>query len=363
MAVWIASCLISIPPVLILGNEHGTPEQPICEVSQNLGYQLYATLGAFYIPLFVMIVMYYKIYVAAKRVVDAELRDQRPSCSSSMTMRTSNTSSKLNRFYSMRKLTKKSQRQQIKYFDSMGKPFTSSSPSTSSKTAVQLLDKNQNYLQQSSSPNSFYGVGNYHPNSNNQMYQTVNGSTSSSQQQLASNLVNQKLLQPSQIVKSNIKTNNNGNFKNNTGDPTIRGAFGYQLSSQQSSISNYPGHGQQQPQLFKPITSRPTGFGGSLQQQQQQQLSIFQNHNQQQQTKQIQVISNGNGQQQPFSTGSNPFPKLNQHLVNGSSGGGGKQLGYFATGNNFNPHRGYMFSKEENEKLKSVLHFVRMKGK
>ncbi|KAH7638775.1 integrator complex subunit 6-a-like protein [Dermatophagoides farinae] len=215
--------------------------------------------------------------------------------------------------------------------------------------------------QQSSSPNSFYGVGNYHPNSNNQMYQTVNGSTSSSQQQLASNLVNQKLLQPSQIVKSNIKTNNNGNFKNNTGDPTIRGAFGYQLSSQQSSISNYPGHGQQQPQLFKPITSRPTGFGGSLQQQQQQQLSIFQNHNQQQQTKQIQVISNGNGQQQPFSTGSNPFPKLNQHLVNGSSGGGGKQLGYFATGNNFNPHRGYMFSKEENEKLKSVLHFVRMK--
>nr|XP_046918039.1 5-hydroxytryptamine receptor-like [Dermatophagoides farinae] len=153
VAVWIASCLISIPPVLILGNEHGTPEQPICEVSQNLGYQLYATLGAFYIPLFVMIVMYYKIYVAAKRVVDAELRDQRPSCSSSMTMRTSNTSSKLNRFYSMRKLTKKSQRQQIKYFDSMGKPFTSSSPSTSSKTAVQLLDKNQNYLQQSSSPN------------------------------------------------------------------------------------------------------------------------------------------------------------------------------------------------------------------
>nr|XP_027202528.1 5-hydroxytryptamine receptor 1-like [Dermatophagoides pteronyssinus] len=92
VTVWIASCLISIPPVLILGNEHGTPEQPICEVSQNRGYQLYATLGSFYIPLFVMIVMYYKIYVAAKRVVDAELRDQRPSSctnqTSSLTLKT-----------------------------------------------------------------------------------------------------------------------------------------------------------------------------------------------------------------------------------------------------------------------------------
>lgn len=77
-AVWIGSVLISIPPVLMLGNEHGSKQNPTCQVSQNIGYQLYATLGAFYIPLLVMIVMYYKIYVAAKRVVEAELRDQRP---------------------------------------------------------------------------------------------------------------------------------------------------------------------------------------------------------------------------------------------------------------------------------------------
>ncbi|KAH9402839.1 5-hydroxytryptamine receptor 7, partial [Tyrophagus putrescentiae] len=81
-AVWIASCLISIPPVLLIGNEYGSAEAPTCEVSQNMWYQLYGTLGAFYIPLALMIFMYYKIYVAAKRVVEAELRDQRPSCSS-----------------------------------------------------------------------------------------------------------------------------------------------------------------------------------------------------------------------------------------------------------------------------------------
>ncbi|KAI1292208.1 5-hydroxytryptamine receptor 1A-alpha [Halotydeus destructor] len=75
-AIWVASCLISIPPLFMFGNEHGGKERPTCEVSQNMYYQMYATLGAFYIPLTVMIVMYYKIYVAAKKVVEAELKTQ-----------------------------------------------------------------------------------------------------------------------------------------------------------------------------------------------------------------------------------------------------------------------------------------------
>ncbi|XP_076362570.1 5-hydroxytryptamine receptor 1-like [Tachypleus tridentatus] len=70
--VWVLSCLISVPPLLVLGNEHGTLANPTCDVSQNFGYQLYATLGAFYIPLIIMIFMYLKIYIAAKRVVEAE---------------------------------------------------------------------------------------------------------------------------------------------------------------------------------------------------------------------------------------------------------------------------------------------------
>nr|XP_027201646.1 integrator complex subunit 6-B-like [Dermatophagoides pteronyssinus] len=256
----------------------------------------------------------------------------------------------------------------------------------------QYMMSPQQQQQQLSSPNPYFSGGNYPPpnsNNQNQMYQTVvNGSTtttplSSQQQQQLSNNNNQvnhqKLLQQSSsqtMMKSNMKTNNNGNSnmiigKNNTGDSTtIRGAFGYHLSSQQQQqqqppliINNFTGHGQQQQQLFKPIANRPTGFSGS----------IFPNHNQQQSAKSIhQIISNGNGQQpqQSVSTGSNPFPKLNQHLINGNSVGGGntmmmmsgaKHFGFFSTGNGFNPNRGYLFSKEENEKLKSALHFVRMK--
>ena len=77
-AVWITSCLISVPPLLVLGNEHGTQEKPRCRVSQNIGYQLYATLGSFYIPLVIMIILYYKIYISAKHVLDEELKSLAP---------------------------------------------------------------------------------------------------------------------------------------------------------------------------------------------------------------------------------------------------------------------------------------------
>ena len=72
--VWICACLISVPPLLISGNEYGTEEQPRCEPNQSLWYQLYATCISFYIPLIVMICLYYNIYTAAKRVVEAEQR-------------------------------------------------------------------------------------------------------------------------------------------------------------------------------------------------------------------------------------------------------------------------------------------------
>lgn len=72
--VWMCACLISVPPLLISGNEYGTDEDPKCEVSQSLWYQLYATCISFYIPLIVMICLYYNIYTAAKRVIEAEMR-------------------------------------------------------------------------------------------------------------------------------------------------------------------------------------------------------------------------------------------------------------------------------------------------
>nr|CAD7428648.1 unnamed protein product [Timema monikensis] len=77
--VWLGAACISLPPLLILGNEHGSPpgtDAIHCFVCQNFGYQIYATLGSFYIPLTVMIVVYYKIFRAARKIVLEERRAQ-----------------------------------------------------------------------------------------------------------------------------------------------------------------------------------------------------------------------------------------------------------------------------------------------
>ncbi|CAD1479795.1 unnamed protein product, partial [Heterotrigona itama] len=55
--VWLGAACISLPPLLIMGNQHTYSETgpSHCVVCQNFFYQIYATLGSFYIPLFVMI--------------------------------------------------------------------------------------------------------------------------------------------------------------------------------------------------------------------------------------------------------------------------------------------------------------------
>ncbi|XP_055321329.1 5-hydroxytryptamine receptor 1 [Sitodiplosis mosellana] len=75
--VWLGAACISLPPLLILGNEHYNENgEPICLVCQNFGYQIYATLGSFYIPLAVMLFVYYQIFRAARRIVLDEKRAQ-----------------------------------------------------------------------------------------------------------------------------------------------------------------------------------------------------------------------------------------------------------------------------------------------
>ncbi|XP_050086812.1 5-hydroxytryptamine receptor 1-like [Anopheles aquasalis] len=78
--VWLAAACISLPPLLILGNKHtigeGADQRPFCAVCEDVGYQIYATLGSFYIPLAVMLFVYYQIFRAARRIVKDEKRAQ-----------------------------------------------------------------------------------------------------------------------------------------------------------------------------------------------------------------------------------------------------------------------------------------------
>ncbi|XP_046434975.1 5-hydroxytryptamine receptor 7 isoform X1 [Neodiprion pinetum] len=76
--VWLGAACISLPPLLIMGNEHTHSKTGAkqCAVCQNFFYQIYATLASFYIPLIVMIVVYYKIFCAARKIVLEERRAQ-----------------------------------------------------------------------------------------------------------------------------------------------------------------------------------------------------------------------------------------------------------------------------------------------
>ncbi|KAK3094931.1 hypothetical protein FSP39_007987 [Pinctada imbricata] len=63
--VWVMSVLISVPPLLGWRDDKIQYE---CHISQEIAYQIYATLCAFYIPLMAMIFVYYRIWKVSARL-------------------------------------------------------------------------------------------------------------------------------------------------------------------------------------------------------------------------------------------------------------------------------------------------------
>ncbi|XP_002734932.1 alpha-2C adrenergic receptor-like [Saccoglossus kowalevskii] len=74
-SVWILSGIISIPPLFgWRSDEPADPIYPICLLSEDTGYILYSTSGSFFVPAFVMIVVYIRIWYAAKHRARTSLR-------------------------------------------------------------------------------------------------------------------------------------------------------------------------------------------------------------------------------------------------------------------------------------------------
>uniref|UniRef100_A0A8R1I0A4 G_PROTEIN_RECEP_F1_2 domain-containing protein n=1 Tax=Caenorhabditis japonica TaxID=281687 RepID=A0A8R1I0A4_CAEJA len=74
---WIVSLLICLPPIFGWRPERTTGE---CSVSTDLGYVLYSSLGSFYIPVVILIIVYAKIYSitirhSRQRLKETERRD------------------------------------------------------------------------------------------------------------------------------------------------------------------------------------------------------------------------------------------------------------------------------------------------
>ncbi|XP_044285171.1 alpha-1D adrenergic receptor [Varanus komodoensis] len=66
VVVWLSSMVISIGP--LLGWKEPPPDNDQhCDITQEPGYALFSSLFSFYLPLLVILVMYFNIYVVARR--------------------------------------------------------------------------------------------------------------------------------------------------------------------------------------------------------------------------------------------------------------------------------------------------------
>uniref|UniRef100_A0A672YKP6 5-hydroxytryptamine (serotonin) receptor 7c n=1 Tax=Sphaeramia orbicularis TaxID=375764 RepID=A0A672YKP6_9TELE len=65
VGVWLVSASITLPP--FCGWAKNVHTAGVCLISQDFGYTIYSTAVAFYIPMLVMLVMYYKIFRAARK--------------------------------------------------------------------------------------------------------------------------------------------------------------------------------------------------------------------------------------------------------------------------------------------------------
>ncbi|XP_017509905.2 alpha-1A adrenergic receptor isoform X2 [Manis javanica] len=66
LCAWALSLVISIGP--LFGWRQPAPEdETVCQITEEPGYVLFSALGSFYVPLAIILVMYCRVYVVAKR--------------------------------------------------------------------------------------------------------------------------------------------------------------------------------------------------------------------------------------------------------------------------------------------------------
>ncbi|KAL4231346.1 Alpha-2B adrenergic receptor [Mactra antiquata] len=73
-AVWLLSAVICVPPLIGWKNPLPVTEYPLCLLSDDIGYVLYSTMGSFYIPCVIMVFVYFKIYLAARRLARKNIK-------------------------------------------------------------------------------------------------------------------------------------------------------------------------------------------------------------------------------------------------------------------------------------------------
>nr|XP_004651801.2 alpha-2B adrenergic receptor [Jaculus jaculus] len=68
LTVWLIAAIISLPPLIYKGDQDPqTHERPQCKLNQEAWYILASSIGSFFAPCLIMILVYLRIYLIAKR--------------------------------------------------------------------------------------------------------------------------------------------------------------------------------------------------------------------------------------------------------------------------------------------------------
>uniref|UniRef100_S4RZV7 Adrenoceptor alpha 1Bb n=1 Tax=Petromyzon marinus TaxID=7757 RepID=S4RZV7_PETMA len=89
IAVWVLAIVISVGP-LLGWKEPAPPDETVCEITEVPGYALFSAMGSFYIPLVILLAMYCRVYVAARRQtksLEEGIKRERSSSSEEVTLK------------------------------------------------------------------------------------------------------------------------------------------------------------------------------------------------------------------------------------------------------------------------------------
>ncbi|KAM4636888.1 alpha-2A adrenergic receptor [Discoglossus pictus] len=65
--VWVISAVISFPPLITIEKESGEHEKPKCKINDEKWYIISSSIGSFFAPCVIMVLVYIRIYQIAKR--------------------------------------------------------------------------------------------------------------------------------------------------------------------------------------------------------------------------------------------------------------------------------------------------------
>ncbi|XP_070834046.1 alpha-2A adrenergic receptor-like [Chaetodon trifascialis] len=65
--VWVLAAIISFPPLITMKKNNGEKDSPVCEISEEKWYIIFSSTASFFAPCLIMITVYVRIYLIAKK--------------------------------------------------------------------------------------------------------------------------------------------------------------------------------------------------------------------------------------------------------------------------------------------------------